>query len=49
MEKEMWYGFDKYGRVVETFYGTLSEAVEHFNSDDCNFNVQCFDRKHIME
>ena len=49
MNKEIWYGFDKYGRVAETFHGTFAEAVEYFNSEYCNFNVQCFDRKHTME
>lgn len=43
--KEMWYGFDKNGSIVETFFGTYGEAVDHFNSKGNASRVEHFDRK----
>lgn len=42
---EHWYGFDKDGRIIETFYGCFAEAVDYFNSEDSSPRVEYFDRK----
>ena len=47
--KEMWYGFDKNGRVIETFFGTYGDAVDYFNSDKCSPRVENFDRKNDVD
>lgn len=47
--KEMWYGFDKRGVVIETFYGTYGEAVDYFNSENCSPRVEHFDRKNDID
>ena len=41
--KEIWYGFDKNGNVVETFFGTYAEAVDYFNSEESSPRVESFD------
>ena len=41
---ETWYGFDKNGRVIETFYGSFGEAVDYFNSNESSPRVERFDR-----
>lgn len=46
--KEIWYGFDKNGQVVDRFYGTFSEASDYFESEDSNPNVQYFEEKYYM-
>ena len=47
--KEMWYGFDKNGNVIETFFGTYAEAVDYFNSEESSPKVECFDKKDDMD
>jgi len=47
--KEVWYGFDKNGRVIETFYGTYAEAVDYYNSEKANPRVDKFDKKNDCE
>jgi len=47
--KEIWYGFNNEGSVVETFYGTYGEAVDYYNSDKCNALVVRFDTKNTCE
>lgn len=42
--KEMWYGFDKKGLVIDNFFGTYGDAVDYFNSDNCSPRVESFDR-----
>lgn len=47
--KEIWYGFNKNGQVVEKFYGTFSEAAGYFSSEESNTNVQYFDRRNDID
>lgn len=47
--KETWYGFDKNGRVIETFYGNFAQAVDYFNSEECSPRVERFDKKNDIE
>lgn len=49
MNKEMWYGFDKNGRVIETFYGSYGDAVDYFNSEKSSPRVERFDRKNEVD
>ena len=43
--KEIWYGFDKNGNIVETFFGTYAEAIDYFNSEENSSKVEHFDIK----
>ena len=47
--KEIWYGFDKNGCAVETFFGTYGEAVDYFNSEKANSQVDHFNTKNDCE
>lgn len=47
--KEMWYGFDKKGLVIDNFFGTYGDAVDYFNSDKCSPLVERFDRKNSVD
>lgn len=43
--KEMWYGFDKNGNIIKTFFGTYGEAVDYFNSEESSPRVEYFDKE----
>lgn len=30
--KDIYYGFDDHGNIVDEFYGTYEEAIEYYNT-----------------